>query len=568
MTALARSRYENVVPMPGIEGGIPVAVNPHILASNVQLLSVMNAASKGASGQEDKDANDPSITSPEHDRMLWRTFLIESVLGGTEAMRAAGKTLLPMYTAEKQSDWQTRLSQAVLFNYTERTSSDLTGRLFKTPPKLPTREDGLDPLLELHFQDVDGRGTGMNKFLHEWFVKGFNHGVHLVMVNTPRGDANITAADRKTPTWSFIHPDNLLFAHTTLLADGTEVLDHVRILETRSRMVGFKQVTERFIRVVEIGAVRVYKENPKARGNEPKWRLVESFLTDWDRVPLIAFYGGKRIGLMEAVPALQDLAYLNVRHWQSYSDQANILTIARFPILAASGVNSSRGSKTIGPKKLFRIPDANGKLQYVEHTGAAIKSGQDDLEMLEHMMANYGSEFLKGGKGTNTAATTRALDSSESTSSLVATANVFEDAVHELLVMTMRAFESFDSSKEVPRVEFVVDLSISAIDSTELTALDLARRRHDMSRKSYLQELARRDILSDTFDAEADFKQMQEEVEIEKELGIFKDENENAIPNADNVMDRQQSGKSSRNKDDNGKGTTGEEDGAKDEVLG
>jgi len=568
MTALARSRYENVVPMPGVEGGIPVAINPHILASNVQLLRVLNVASLGKSLEDAKADNDPSITSEAHDRMLWRTFLMESVLGGTEAMRAAGKTLLPMYTAEKQSDWQTRLSQAVLFNYAERTSSDLTGRLFKTPPKLPTVETGLDPILVPHFDDVDGCGTGMIEFLWQWFTGGFNNGIHHVLINTPRATDNARASDRKTPTWSFVHPDNVLFAHETTLPDGTTVLDHVRILEIRTEMRGFKEVKAKYIKVIEIGRTRVYRENPKARLDREKWILVESFATDWDRVPLITFYGGKKIGFMEAIPALQDLAYLNVRHWQSYSDQANILTIARFPILAASGVNSSRGSKTIGPKKLFRIPDANGKLQYVEHTGAAIKSGQDDLEMLEHMMANYGSEFLKGGKGTNTAATTRALDSSESTSSLVAVAHTFEDAVHALLVMTMRSFESFDSSKIVPRVEFVVDLSISALDSTELTTLDLARRRHDMSRKSYLQELARRDILSDTFDIEADFKQMQEEVEIEKALGIFKDENENAIPNADNVQTRASSGKSSRGKPDNGEGSTGEEDEKKDPVLG
>jgi len=567
MSNLNRGRFENTVPLPGVEGGIPVAVNPHILASNMQLLRVINRASLEATTQEEKEANDPSITTDAHDRMLWRTFLMESLLGGTETMRAAGKTLMPMYTAEKQSDWQTRLSQAVLFNYTERTSSDLTGRLFKTPPKLPTVEDGLDPIMAPHFENVDGAGTGFEEFLYEWFSGGFNLGLFNVMVNTPRKDTT-TAADRKTPTWSFVHPDNILAAHETKLADGTIILDHVRILETRTEMVGFKEVKVRYIRVIDVGMVRVYKENPKARGREPKWILNESFLTDWDRVPLVTFYAGRKVSLMEAIPPLQDLAYLNVRHWQSYSDQANILTVARFPILAASGVSSSRGSKTIGPRKLFRIPDANGKLQYVEHTGQAIKSGQDDLELLELMMSKYGSEFLKGGSGTNTAATTRALDSSESTSSLVATASIFEDAVHELLVMTMRAFESFDESSLVPRVEFVVDLSISATDSTELTTLDLARRRKDISRKSFLQELSRRDIMSDTFDADADFEQLKKEIEAEKEMGIFKVENEFAIPNADNVQERAQSGESSRGKPDNGQGDTGEGDGKKDKTLG
>lgn len=566
MSTIQQRRYENVVPMPGVEGGIPVAVNPRILASNMNLMHVINQASKMAGDQEDKQNNDPSITSAAHQRMMFRIFLMEAVLGGTETMRAAGKILMPMYTAEKQSDWQTRLSQAVLYNYTERTSSDLTGRLFKTPPKVPGTEEGLDPIMIPHLENVDGRGMGFTEFLREWFGKGFDMGLYHVLVNTPKKDTT-TAADRKTPTWNFIHPDNVLFAHEQTLADGTTIIDHLRVLETRTEMQGFREVQVRFIRVMDVGMTRVYRENPKARGKEPKWILVESHLTDWDRVPLVTFYSNKT-GFMEAIPPLQDLAYLNVRHWQSYSDQANILTIARFPILAAMGVSGSRGSKTIGPKKLFRIPDASGDLKYVEHTGAAIKSGQDDLEMLEGMMGNYGSEFLKGGKGTNTAATTRALDSSEATSSLVGMANTFEDAVHELFVMTMRAFENFDESKEVPRVEFVVDLSISAIDSTELTTLDLARRRKDISRKSFLLELSRRDIMSDTFNPDEDFKQLEKEIAKEKEMGIFKVENEFAIPNADNLQDRAASGKSSRDKPDNGQGDTGEGDGKKDPELG
>jgi len=35
---------------------------------------------------------------------------------------------------------------------------------------------------------------------------------------------------------------------------------------------------------------------------------------------------------MQAKPPLLDLAWLNVEHWQSASDQSNILHVARVPI--------------------------------------------------------------------------------------------------------------------------------------------------------------------------------------------------------------------------------------------
>jgi hypothetical protein len=153
---------------------------------------------------------------------------------------------------------------------------------------------------------------------------------------------------------------------------------------------------------------------------------------------------------------------------------------------------------------------------------------------------------------------------------LNAIAASFEDAVHELLVMTMRAQKDFSDTTEVPRVEFVVDLSMSQTDSTELTTLDLARRRFDISRKQFMGELSRRDILSDTYNADEDWIQIQKELKEEMALGIFvpkERENSNATPELNNAASRAAEGKSTRGKSDNGQANTGEGDDSKDEQV-
>jgi hypothetical protein len=48
-----------------------------------------------------------------------------------------------------------------------------------------------------------------------------------------------------------------------------------------------------------------------------------------------------RCAFGDGEPPLLDLAYLNVKHWQSQSDQDNILHIARVPILALIGVRTT-----------------------------------------------------------------------------------------------------------------------------------------------------------------------------------------------------------------------------------
>src|SRR5690606_23373074 len=136
---------------------------------------------------------------------------------------------------------------------------------------------------------------------------------------------------------------------------------------------------------------------------------------------------GKRTGLMECKPPLADLAHLNVEHWQSKSDQRNVLTVSRFPILAAAGVPADQ-KVTIGPNNFLTTDDVQGKWYYVEHTGAAIAAGQTDLESLEDQMATYGAEYMRKRPGDETA-TGRALDSAESSSYLAATVRDFQDCV-------------------------------------------------------------------------------------------------------------------------------------------
>jgi hypothetical protein len=52
-------------------------------------------------------------------------------------------------------------------------------------------------------------------------------------------------------------------------------------------------------------------------------------------IPFVPLYGWRRLHV--GISPLRDLAYLNVKHWQSQSDQDTILHVARVPILALIG---------------------------------------------------------------------------------------------------------------------------------------------------------------------------------------------------------------------------------------
>ena len=112
------------------------------------------------------------------------------------------------------------------------------------------------------------------------------------------------------------------------------------------------------------------------------------------QVPLITFNVAPN-GFMRCRPPLIDLAWLNLAHWQSSSDQRHILHVARVPILFGRALQAGEGAIEVGPNRLILADDPAADLRFVEHSGAAIAAGRQDLIDLEDRMAfNLGAPRL------------------------------------------------------------------------------------------------------------------------------------------------------------------------------
>ena len=116
-----------------------------------------------------------------------------------------------------------------------------------------------------------------------------------------------------------------------------------------------------------------------------KYEVVDSGETGLDFIPLYTFYANK-VNFQLGRPTLEELAYLNLGHYQQYSYYLNIIHYANVPILYASGFNQDKiKSTTIGPNKIFHGPEGS-ELKYVEHTGSAIASAMKELINMEKRM--------------------------------------------------------------------------------------------------------------------------------------------------------------------------------------
>lgn len=458
---------------------------------------------------KEPDQNDPSNISTAYAVMVPRWDVINTVLGGTESMRAAGAKYLPKHQAEKDEDWKNRKDATTLYNGLEMILDNLASKPFAEPIKLG--DDVPEQIKELT-EDIDLQGNNLEVFSFNWFRDGLGKGFSHVLIEFPRVDpvkpdgTPRTAADdlkeKLRPYWVKVAAETIIFASSEIV-NGVEKLKQVRILETIKEQVGFAEVEKKQIRVLEPGLVRIY--SPTEVQGKVQWNLIDSYTTSLDYIPLVTFYAS-RDGFMIAKPPLIDIAYLNITHWQSSSDQRNILTVSRFPMLAVSGATEDDGAIEVGPRKFLRTSDANGRFYYVEPTGNAIEAGRQDLLDLEQKMFSQGTEFLKQKPGGMTA-TARALDSAESISPLQTMALSFKDAMELALQYTADWMKIESGGSVLINTEFGIEESTQA----DLQTLDSARTRHDISRVAYLDELVRRGILNEEYDAEDDKELIDQE---------------------------------------------------------
>lgn len=464
---------------------------------------------------------DPSTISNDYAEMLPKWAKIRTLLAGTEAMRAAQTTYLPQFPKEPDLFYDYRLKSTTLLNMSEITLNSWVGRPFSDPVNVG--DDVPEQLVEL-FKNVDLKRNGLSTFLRDWFREGLAFAHAHVLVDMPRVDkeGRTRADDLRDglrPFWSFLRPEAVIFLKSVFVGDQ-EVLVHARILETETRMNGFTEEEVRKIRVFD----RVFSDDPEVAGvfvRAYTWQRTANKKVDWvltelpsridlDEIPLVTFYAD-RSGIQKGKPPLEDLVDLNIAHWQSGSDQRNVLTVTRFPIVAASGVNPEEANNVVlAPRKVLATRSENGKFYYLEHSGAAVKVGAEDLAKLEEQMAHYGADFLRKRPGGLTA-TARALDSAEATSPLQDSVNRFNEAVANAVRLTGKWLGVEDPGT----VTVPVDFGPEEVVGDDLTTLREARKMRDLSRPKFLEELRRRGVVADDFDAD------ENETEIEAEASVF-----------------------------------------------
>jgi len=443
--------------------------------------------------------------------------LIQEVLGGTQAMRDAGTRRLPRHPYEEPDAYENRKAATVLLEATSDALKTLVGKAFTKPPQ--PDDDVPQGVLDF-LEDVDAAGTAWQRFAREWFRAGVRDHLAYCLVDhtapAPRVDgAPRTLADDAAegvrPFWRVVYACDMLELRRERVG-GRSVVTMARFRDDELRPVyPFGEALVERVKVVTPGMWELWeKEETKAPGGKDKWVLAELGSYDAPEVRVVEFQVGDK-------PELEGLAHLNVTHWQSSSDQRNILTVSRFPMLAASGIKADDSNAlVVGPRKFLTTPDPQAKVYYVEPTGAAIESGEKDIEHLEEQMASYGGQFLEKSTEGPKSASEAVLSEGEAVSPLRSWVLDFKDCLELALQYTGQWMGLGDDA--AGSVQFDMEDDDAGLkDPGELTFISSMRTNKDIDQKGVLEEAKRRRILPEDFDVEKTITATQDEADAAQE---------------------------------------------------
>lgn len=466
------------------------------------------------------DEENPSTPSAAHLAMRGPVATVRA-LRETETMRSAGAALLPQYSREKDTSYQTRLARAVLFPGFNRVRRNLASKPFTRQVTV----QGAPVEVSTLFDNIDKQGTSLTDFCRAVFREGLGVGLTNILVEYPAVQEGLTAQQLRErevrPYWVHVPVDRIISAVATI-EDGVELLEHLRVHTVDTQRVGYaERVRERikeWNRVLvqeEDGTVRfavtvqTWELDPEAN-NRDKWDLVETPREiDIDVIPLVTFYV-ERLDHMVATTPMRPVSDLNVEHWQSSSDQRNILTVARFPMLAGSGVDEKGQDVEVGPLKTLTTTQPEGRWYYVEHSGKAIDAGFRDCDRLKEEMATVGAEVLvKRGEVT---ATEKVIDEAETRSDLQAMCGTFEVALNQALLLTARWLDLDEGGKASVNKKFGV------VNESTWQNLRQMRSDGDLSLKTYFELLVQAGLLPHDFGVDQEVGRVEAEREAAADL--------------------------------------------------
>lgn len=477
----------------------------------------------------EKQKNPVKVARPEVGQVLDRSVVINDLLSGTVGMRNAGTRYIPKRSGESETKWRSRVDDAVLHNAYARTVGYLTGQVFSKDVVLDAAGETLPEPYAAMFEDVDLQGNSLSVWAARFFADAVNSKANLVLVEFPQVETRTNDAGRLeyqdgTGEWVpktaeadaamgwrpyFVSiPTACVLGWRIETINGRQMLTQFRfkerVLEGRGQFDVEDEYVEQ-VRVLYRGRYEIWRKVETGTTNgEETWAVWKEGTVSMPEIPLATFFPtGNECGMV-TLPALEDLAHLNRRHWQATAEHNELMRWVRAPGMFGSGFNEDEAKNMAwGPGVLTTSTNENSKMAAIGVDAASVTASRQELKDIEEAMALYGLQLLMPKTGDVTA-TEKALGASESDSTLKRWALGLKDCLEQAFTF---AGQWVGAEELAPSVS--VNTEYHMLTGVDPATIIAATEKGIIPKEMAFNEFKRRGLLpddADWTDAEAMFE--------------------------------------------------------------
>ncbi len=422
------------------------------------------------------DENLPSTVSDSAKRQQGALRVVRDCEAGPEHIRNQGQVYLPRDPGEKPRPYRDRLERSVFFNVFGETVVGLTGFVFSKDPVL---QEDVPAQIAAHWENIDNAGTHGDVFCRDVFQDALVAGHAGILVDFPETGGTQTAVDEQVeirPYWVPIMKDNIVSWRTTVIRGVTRLTQIVFRESTYipSGEYGEKEQTAyRVLYIDELGAVR-----GKLLVVNPDQKTVTE-LRSWDyptqsEIPFAEIVTSGRKSILESRPPLLDLAYMNIAHYQQWSDRAVSVHKTCVPIWVETGIDPDPDAGPgqplppiiLGANVSRRFTNPQAKAGYESHSGQALSEVSKVIDELKADMASLGLAMLAPQKRAAETAKAKEIDKGASDSKLSVAARGLQDGLERALYFHAK-YLKLDSGGSV---EVNRDFQATKMDPATLSA--------------------------------------------------------------------------------------------------
>ena len=435
--------------------------------------------------------DDPGAASPQYWSMAHKWTPVADVLAGTQAMRANAVKYLPRLCNESDECYQTRINRSVLSPLFHRVLKAAVGLILRKPIVF---DGGDETYFEEWRQNVDREGSSLDEFMGKIIYSSIAYGHCGFLVDFPSNDARNLREERELnakPYFIMEQAPNIIgWRHDP--ADNQGGLQQVRLREFITEPEGrFGNKIKRQIRVMEPGSYEVWKESEYGSNS---YSLDRSGSVSVSEIPLAVVYS-ERQQVLVSEPPLEELAHLNIQHYQLQASLLNSLHVAGFPLLVLKAWDDNSDTlQNLSVGNALALPP-EGDASYVEPASAAFDAMHNELKELEEQIGTLGLTMLARPKTYQESGTAKALDRADSNSMLAQISINAEMALQDAINWAAEY-----AGVEPPQVSIVRDFNAEQLEPAAIAQITSMVNAGILDKETALKLLQRGEILDDGMD--------------------------------------------------------------------